>query len=803
MGIPIKRVAILGAGIMGQGIAAHLANAGIPSYLFDMAPGELSADEQDKGLSLDDRTVRNRFAMAGLASIGKSKPPLLYSKGLAGLITPCNYEDDVGKLAECDWIVEVVVERLDIKRRVFEMVEKHRRPGSVVSSNTSGLSVADMAEGRSDDFRRHFMVTHFFNPVRYMRLLEMVPCKDTDPDLFRAMAGFGEHVLGKGIVYAKDTPNFVGNRIGTFGMTSVFHWMGNFGMGVTETDKIFGPATGRPKSAVFRTADVVGLDTMAHVLTTVAETCPEDPWHERFRVPPIMQAMIEKGALGEKTGAGFYKKTRDASGARQIAALNFETLEYEEQPKVRFDSIGATRNLEEATDKIRAMVWFEDEAGRFAWKVTAETCLYSAELLGEIADDIVNIDRALRWGFNYEAGPFETWDAIGLERSVERMKDEEMTVPQVVDTLLAKGEGSWYVRRDGLTYYWDVEKEDYLPVPVADRTISLATLADQGKVLDQNEGATLYDLGDRIGLVEFHTKMNSIDAQIIEMINTACDRVNRGELDGLVVGNEAPNFSVGANIGLVGMLVMADMWDELEQAIRGIQDAYLKMKYCAGPVVVAPRGMALGGGCEAVMHGDAVRASAETYLGLVELGVGVIPAGGGCKEMAFRFYGSAPATVKPNLFPLMEHIFRTVGTGTVGGSAEEGRALGYLRPTDKVTLNPDNILADAKADVLAMLATGYKPPVPTTVQVPGRDGIATLKVAAHTMRGGGYISEYDEYLARKLAHVICGGDVPEGTERTEQDFLDLERAAFLELCHEEKTMARIQHMLSTGQPLRN
>ena len=803
MGIPIKRVAVLGAGVMGQGIAAHLANAGIPSYLFDIAPGELTQQEQERGLSLDDRPVRNRFAIAGLASIDKSTPPLLYTKDLARLITPCNYEDDAEKLAGCDWIVEVVVERLDVKRKVFEMVEQHRRPGTVVSSNTSGLSVADMAEGRSEEFRRHFMVTHFFNPVRYMRLLEMVPCDDTDPDLFRAMAEFGDHVLGKGIVYGKDTPNFVGNRIGTFGMTSVFHWMGEFGLGVTETDKIFGPALGRPKSAVFRTADVVGLDTMAHVLTTVAESCPDDPWHERFRIPAVMQSLIDKGALGEKSGAGFYKKTRDASGTRQIAVLNLDTLEYEEQPNVRFDAIGATRNLEEADDKIRAMVWFDDDAGRFAWKVTAETCLYSAELLGEIADDIVNIDRALRWGFNYESGPFETWDAIGLEGSVKRMKDEGMAVPQVVDTLLAKGEGSWYVRLDGVAYYWDVEKEGYFPVPVADRQISLASLTDRGKVLDRNEGATLYDLGDRIGLVEFHTKMNSIDAQIIEMLNNACDRVNNGNLDGLVIGNEAPNFSVGANIGLVGMLVMAGMWDEVDQAIGGIQDAYMKMKYCAGPVVVAPRGMALGGGCEAVMHGVAVRASAETYLGLVELGVGLIPAGGGCKEMAFRFYGSAPGSVKPNLFPLMEHVFRTIGTGTVSGSAEEGRALGFLRQTDKVTLNPDNVLADAKADVLAMLATGYKPPMPTTVQVPGRDGIATLKVAAHGMRGGGYISEYDEYLARKLAHVICGGDVPPGTARTEQDFLDLERAAFLELCHEEKTMARIQHMLATGKPLRN
>jgi 3-hydroxyacyl-CoA dehydrogenase len=803
MGIPIKRVAVLGAGVMGQGIAAHLANAGIPSYLFDIAPGELTPEEEKRGLSLDDAAVRNRFSAAGLAAIGKSKPPLLYHQDFARLITACNYSDDAAKLSECDWIVEVVVERLDIKQKVFEMVEEHRKPGSVISSNTSGLSVADMADGRSDDFRRHFMVTHFFNPVRYMRLLEMVPCEDTDPELFQAMADFGEHVLGKGIVYGKDTPNFVGNRIGTFGMTSVFHWMGEFRMGITETDKIFGPATGRPKSAVFRTADVVGLDTMAHVLTTVAESCPDDPWRERFEVPAALRALIDKGALGEKTGAGFYKKTRDASGARQIDALNLETLEYEEQPNVRFDSIGATRKLEEAGDKIRAMVWFDDEAGRFAWKVTAETCLYSAELLGEIADDVVNIDRALRWGFNYELGPFQTWDAIGLEKSVARMKEEGMDVPQAVDVLLAKGEGSWYVRRNGLDYYWDVQAEDYVAVPVAEHQVSLATLADQGKVLDRNEGATLYDLGDGVGLVEFHTKMNSIDAQIIEMISKACDRVDSGELVGLVVGNEAANFSVGANIGMAAMAIMGGLWDELEQITKAGQDAYMKMKYCAGPVVVAPRGMALGGGCEAVLHGDAVRASAETYMGLVELGVGLIPAFGGCKEMAFRFYGSAPATVKPNLFPLMEQVFTTIGLGNVAGSAEEARSMGFLRSTDKVTLNPDNVLADAKADVLAMVASGYQPPMPTTVPVPGRDGIASLKVAAHTMRRGGYISEYDQYLARKLAHVICGGDVPAGTELTEQDFLDLERTAFMELCHEEKTLERIQHMLSTGKPLRN
>ncbi len=801
MSIRIKRVAVLGAGVMGQGIAAHLANAGIPSYLFDIAPSELSDTERNAGLGLDDRKVRNRYSDAGIASMLKARPALLYRKELGALVTACNYTDDAAKLAECDWIVEVVVERLDIKRKVFEMVEEHRRPGTVISSNTSGLSVADMAEGRSEDFRRHFMVTHFFNPVRYMRLLEMVPCVDTNPEVFAQMAEFGSKVLGKGVVYAKDTPNFIGNRVGTFGMTSVFHWIGEMGMGVTQADKIFGPAMGRPKSAVFRTADVVGLDTMAHVLTTVAESCPDDPWHERFTLPDVLRSLVDKGALGEKTGAGFYKKTRDESGASQILALDLKSLEYVEQPKVRFDSIGATRELESAADKVREMVWFDDDAGRFAWKVTAETCLYSAQLLGEIADDVVNIDRALRWGFNYDLGPFQTWDAIGVERSVERMRAEGMDVPAVVEVMLAKGEGTWYLRRDGETWFWDVEREEYVKLDTDH--ISIASLRDAGKIIDQNDGATLYDMGDGVGLLEFHTKMNAIDALIIEMVDKACDRVNRGELVGLVVGSEAPNFSVGANIGLVGMLAMSDMWDELTQAVAGIQNAFMKMKYCEGPVVLAPRGMALGGGCEAVMHSASVRAAAETYLGLVEVGVGLIPAGGGCKELAMRFYGSVPKGVKPNPFTVMEKIFTTIGLATVSTSAEEARDLGFLRDSDRITLDGEALLSHAKADVLALVQMGYKPPTTGRVAVPGRDGIASLKVALHGMRGGGYISEYDEKLAKRLAYVICGGDVPAGTEVSEQDFLDLEREVFVELCHEPKTMERIQHMLATGKPLRN
>jgi len=793
----ISRVAVLGSGVMGQGIAAQLANAGIPSYLFDIAPGELTDAEKAKGLTLAD--VRNRISNAGLESMQRAKPALLYRKDLAPLVTACNYEDDIDKLGEVDWIVEVVVERLDIKQKVFAMVDEHRTPGTIVSSNTSGLSVAAMAEGRSDDFRRNFLVTHFFNPVRYLHLLELVPSVDTDPEVLAAMADFGSDVLGKGIVYGKDTPNFVGNRIGTFAMTSAFHWMSELGLGVTEVDKILGPAMGRPKSAIFRTSDVVGLDTMVHVLRTIADGSDDDPWRERFAPPAVLEALVERGDLGQKSGAGFYKKTRGADGRSEILVLNFDTLEYESQPKVRYDSIGAARNLDDVRDRVREMVWYDDVAGQLAWKTTAETCIYSADLLGVIADDLVNIDRAIRWGFNYDLGPFEAWDAIGVEASVKRMRDEGMAVPTVVDTMLAESDGTWYVRRNGVLHYWDVNASGYLPAPGMEGIVTIADLV----AMEHNDGATLYDMGDGVGLVEFHTKMNSIDAQIIEMLNTALDKVDSGELVGLVVGSEAANFSVGANIGLVGMLAMSNMWDELEGAVAGIQNAYMRVKYCKGPVVIAPRGMALGGGCEAVMHGDLVRASAETYLGLVELGVGVIPAGGGCKEMAFRHYGSVPSGVNANLFPFMEKIFRTIGLGTVSTSAEEARDLGYLRPTDKVHLNPDTLLAAAKKDVLALVDGGYRPPRPCTVKVPGTDGIAAIEVAAHGMRGGGYISEYDQHLAGRLGYVICGGDVPQGTERTEQEMLDLEREVFLELCHEEKTIERIQHMLATGKPLRN
>jgi len=799
MGIRIKRVGVLGAGVMGQGIAAHLANAGIHSYLFDIAPNELTEAEAAAGLTLEDRQVRNRISSAGVMSMVKNRPALLYHKDLASFVTACNYEDDAAKLGECDWIVEVVVERLDIKQRVFEMVDEHRKPGSIITSNTSGLSVAAMAEGRSADFRKHFMVTHFFNPVRYMRLLELVPCEDTDPDLFAAMADFGENVLGKGIVYAKDTPNFIANRIGTFGMASVFHWIGEFGVGVTETDKVFGPAMGRPKSGVFRTADIVGLDTLAHVFGTIEQNCLDDPWRTRFEVPAAISGMIEKGYLGAKTRAGFYKKAGDGS----IHAIDLGTLEYAEQPAVKLDAIGATRGKETSGEKLAAMVWFEDEYGQLAWKVTAEISIYSAYLLGEIADDIVNIDRALRWGFNFDLGPFEAWDAIGVEKSVERMKAEGFDVPAVVDVMLEKSEGTWYTVRDGVRYFWDVAAEDYRPVPVDERLIFIDDLKAQDKVIATNGGATLYDIGDGVGLVEFHTKMNSIDDQIGEMLQKGIEMVNAGELIGLVIGNEASNFSVGANVALVNIYAVNDQYDEIDALVKGLQDTVMALRHCDGPVVIAPRGMALGGGCEIVMHGDAVRAAAESYIGLVELGVGFIPAAGGCKEMAMRFYGSIPPGVNADLFPYMERLFRIIGTASVGTSAEESREYGFLRQTDRVTLNPDAVLADAKADVLAMVAMGYQAPEPRTVKVPGRDGIAALKIAVHGMKEGGYISEYDAYLGIVLGSVLCGGDVPAGTVRTEQEFLDLEREAFVGLCHQEKTRERIVHMLTTGKPLRN
>ncbi|HSQ37300.1 MAG TPA: 3-hydroxyacyl-CoA dehydrogenase/enoyl-CoA hydratase family protein [Acidimicrobiia bacterium] len=802
MGIRIKRVAVLGAGVMGQGIAAHLANAGIPSYLFDIAPGELTEDEKKKGLTLESRAVRNRIADAGVAAMVKARPALLYRTDLAPLVTACNYVDDMERMRECDWIVEVVVERIDIKQRVFTDVEKYRKPGSIVSSNTSGLSAAAMVEGRSEDFRRHFMVTHFFNPVRYMRLLELIPCVDTDLELFAAMAEFGEKVLGKGIVYGKDTPNFVANRIGVFGSTAVIHWIKELGIGIADADKVFGSSMGRPSSAVFRTADLVGLDTMSHVTKTIADGCPNDPWLSRFQAPDYLTQMVAKGLLGAKTGAGFFKKVRDGGGSK-IQVIDPATLEYVDQPEGRLACIGAARKQEAVADKLREMVYFDDEYGKLAWKVTAETSIYSAELLGEIADDIVNIDRGMRWGYNWELGPFECWDAMGVERSVKRMKEEGLPVPPVVETLLAKGEGSWYVKRNGADHYWDVVKETYVPVPVDPKAIFITSLKEGKAVIAENDGATLYDMGDGVGLVEFHTKMNAIDPSIIEMIDSSCERVNAGELVGLVIGSEATNFSVGANVGLVGMFAMNKQFEPIEQAIKGIQDAYMKMKYCSGPVVVAPRGMALGGGAECVMHGASVRALAESYIGLVELGVGLIPAGGGCKELAVRHYGSVPNGVKAELFPFMEKVFTTIGTARVSTSAEEARQIGFLKPTDRLSLNPDSLLADAKGDVLALAAMGYRPPLAAKVPVPGGGGIAALKIGIHGMLGGGYLSEYDAFLGRKLAYVICGGDVPAGTEVTEQYLLDLEREAFLSLCGEEKTIARILHMLEKGKPLRN
>jgi len=498
MGIRIKRVGVLGAGVMGQGIAAHLANAGIPSYLFDITPSELTAQEEVAGLTLQDRAVRNRISQAGITAMLKSKPALLFHKDLASMVTACNYEDDAELLGECDWIVEVVVERMDIKQRVFAMVDTHRKQGSIISSNTSGLAASAMAEGRSDDFRSHFLVTHFFNPVRYMRLLELVPAPETDPAVYDGMAEFGSTVLGKGIVHCKDTPNFIGNRIGTFGMTSVFHWMAEYGASVPEVDSVFGSATGRPSSAVFRTADIVGLDTMGHVVNTIAEGCPNDPWVGRFVVPEYMQALIADGRIGQKAGAGFYKKTKSAEGKTVIQSLDPSTLDYVDPGKVRLASVGAARGAEDAAGKMRTMVWFDDDYGRLAWKVTAETAIYSAELLGEIADDIVNIDNAMKWGYNFELGPFESWDAIGVQESVDRMRAEGMEIPPVVEHMLKGSEGTWYVTRDGVRHFWDVISESYQPIEVPSGVIFLNTLKEGAGIITESPGATLYDMGDGV-----------------------------------------------------------------------------------------------------------------------------------------------------------------------------------------------------------------------------------------------------------------------------------------------------------------
>ncbi|GAB4370834.1 MAG: 3-hydroxyacyl-CoA dehydrogenase/enoyl-CoA hydratase family protein [Deltaproteobacteria bacterium] len=787
---------------MGSGIAAHFANAGIPCLMLDIVPPSLSDEEKRKGVAEQAPAFRNRFAARGLETIRKSRPALLYSRKDLELISIGNLEDDLSRAGECDWIVEAVPENLKIKRDLFARVEAVRKPATIVTSNTSGISISQMMQGRSEEFRKHFLVTHFFNPVRYMKLLEVVPGKETDPDVLRTVAEFGERVLGKGIVYAKDTPNFIGNRIGIFGLMVAMHAMMEDGLSIEEVDRILGPAMGRPKSAAFGTADLVGIDTLLHVADNVYRNLPDDPKREIFRPPPFVQEMVKRGWLGRKAGGGFYKMEGKGETKKKFV-LDYAAVDYRPAAKVSFPSLDAAKGEEEPGSRIRKVIGGEDKASAYAWKVLSETLLYAAGRIPEIADDVVNIDNAMKWGFNWSLGPFETWDAIGLPESAARMRQEGKTLPKPVEEMLSAGHHSFYRRRDGVLEYYDFATKDYRPVPVAPEAIHLPSLRDRKRVVKENAGATLYDLGDGVLCLEFHTKMNAIDADIVTMMNEGVALAEE-KYAGMVIANHAENFCVGANLMLVFLEAQNKQYDNIERMVREFQNACMRLRYSGKPVVAAPAGMALGGGCEICLGADRVRAAAETYLGLVEVGVGLLPAGGGTKEMVIRHLEGIPDGVSVDPGPFLRKAFETIGMAKVATSAKEAREMGFLRPWDRITLQRDYLIHEAKNLVLAMNLEGYEPPRPRAdIPLPGRAEFANFAYGLYTMRTAGQISEYDEQVGRKIAFVMTGGNVARGTKLSEQDLLDLEREAFLSLCGEEKTQARIQYMLMKGKPLRN
>lgn len=787
---------------MGSGIAAHLANAGIPCYLLDIPPKSLTPEEEKRGLTLDSGEVRNRLARKGLDNILSNRPSLIYAKKDIDLIRIGNFEDDLHLVGDVDWVVEAVIENLEIKRQLFQKVLEHWKPGIFVSSNTSGISIGQMMEGFPEEFRKHFFVTHFFNPVRYMKLLEIVPGKDTDPEIIREMTSFGEDILGKGIVYCKDTPNFIGNRIGVFSMMYAMHAMIKHGLNVEEVDRVLGPATGRPKSAAFGTADLVGLDTLLHVSDNVFKNLPDDPARQFFVPPDFVKKMVEKGLLGRKSGAGFFKMEKTAEG-RQLSYLDYETMGYTAVKKPSFPSVDGAKNIDDPGKRIRAVVSGDDAAARFAWDVIAETLLYSAARIPEISDDVVNIDNAMKWGFNWSLGPFETWDAIGVAESVQKMEGEGREIPDNVRDFLRKGNERFYDRKDGKKYYYDFLSGGYGELPVNEKVIWLPDVRQAIGVIKENAGASLYDVGDGVLCLEFHTKMNAIDADIVEMINFATEEVKKHE--GLVIANHGDNFSAGANLLLLLMEIQGKNFDNIEMIVDEFQKACMRIKYCEKPVVIGPAGMALGGGAEVTLHAPKVRAAGEFYMGLVEVGVGLVPAGGGCKEMILRALGKIPEDVNADPLPFLRKAFETVAMAKVSTSAKEAFELGYLRDDiDRITVNRDYLIGDAKKSVLAMAVDGYRKPFRTAeVPMPGRSAMAMFEYALYTMKVAGYISEYDALIGSKLAKIFSGGDVAPGVAVGEQHLLDLEREAFLSLCGEEKTLERIQHMLMTNKPLRN
>ncbi|MBV8255813.1 MAG: 3-hydroxyacyl-CoA dehydrogenase [Chitinophaga sp.] len=795
----INKVAVLGSGVMGSRIACHFAGIGVQVLLLDIAPKELNDAEKKKNLTLDSPAVKNRIVNDALQAAVKSNPSPVFTKDVIKNIKTGNFTDDMKRIAECDWIIEVVVENLAVKKIVFEQVEQFRKPGTLITSNTSGIPIHLMAEGRSEDFQKHFCGTHFFNPPRYLRLLEIIPTPHTDPTVIDFLMEYGDLYLGKTTVLCKDTPAFIANRVGVYSIMAIFHIMQEMGLGIDEIDALTGPVIGRPKSATFRTADVVGIDTLVKVAKGVLENCPDDEAISIFKIPDFLQKVVDNNWLGDKTGQGFYKKTT-GPGGKEILTLNLQTMEYGPKQKARFGSIDAAKPIEDLKQRLKVLAAATDKAGQFYQQFHAYLFSYVSHRIPEIANDLYKVDDAMKAGFGWEIGPFESWDLLGVEACTKQLEEKGLTVASWVKDMLAKGITSFYKVENGKKFYYDIASQAYKTLPGEGAFIILENYSSN--VIWKNSASRLVDIGDGVVCFDWQTKMNTIGGEVLEGLNKAVDRAEK-DFRGLVVANDGANFSAGANVGMIFMMAAEQEFDELDMAIRLFQRSTMRLRYSSIPVVVAPHALTLGGGCEMALHADKVQAAAETYIGLVELGVGLIPGGGGTKEMTLR----ASLEFKEGRIeeePLKDY-FMTVATAKVATSGFEGFDMGVLRKGhDEVTMNPGRLIADAKRSVIALADEGYTKPVERTdIKVMGRSALGALLAGIYAMKFGNYISEHDEKVAQKLAYVMCGGDLTEPAFVSEQYLLDLEREAFLSLCGERKTLERLQSVIKTGKPVRN
>ncbi len=797
----IRKIAILGSGVMGSRIACHFANIGCEVLLLDISPKELSDDDKKKGLTLETKTFRNKIVDAALKDTLKSNPSAIYRKSFASRITTGNFDDDLSKISNCDWIMEVVIERLDIKQQVFTNVEKFRKQGTLVTSNTSGIPIHMILEGRSDDFKANFCGTHFFNPPRYLQLLEIIPTPSTNPEVIDFLMDYGSRYLGKKTVLCKDTPAFIANRVGVYSIMSLFHIVQDMGLSVEEIDKLSGPIVGRAKSATFRTCDVVGLDTLVHVANGLKQNCPNDEESALFELPGYISQMVDKNWLGSKTNQGFYKKVKDENGKSQILVLDLNTLEYKEKSRVKFPSLEMAKSIDDLHQRTKMLMMGMDKAGEFYRKIFGGLLAYVSNRIPEITDDLYKIDDALKAGFAWELGPFETWDILGFEKGLELISKENKEAASWIGEMKAAGFTTFYKSDNGQKLYYDISTKLYKVIPGTEDLVILDTLRAENKVWG-NSDTTIVDIGEGVLNLEFHTKMNTIGGGVIQGINKALD-LAESDYKGLVISNTGQNFSAGANVGMIFMMAIEQDYDELNMAVKAFQDTMMRIRYSDTPVIVAPHNMALGGGCEVSMHADKVIAHAELYMGLVEFGVGLIPGGGGSKEFAKRLSDElSQGDIKINR---MRDKFLTIGQAKVSTSAYEAFDLGYLRNgVDEVVVSRDHQLSRAKEACLEMIHKGYiAPKREKNITVLGNEGLGIVYVGADTMLSGNYMSEHDRLISEKLGFVLCGGDLSENTQVSEQYLLDMERKAFVELCQEKKTLERLESIIKKGKVLRN